>query len=360
MKSRLFEPLTVRSVTLRNRVGVSPMCMYSSDDGMTTDFHLAHLGKFALGGAGLVMTEATAVSPEGRITPRCAGIWSDAHVEGWSRVAAFVRAHGASVGMQIAHAGRKASMAPPHSWEGEPRTLVAAGDGGWTPIAPTGRAFDERHGSPRVMTGEDIARVRADFVRAAERALAAGFEWLELHYAHGYLAHEFLSPLVNDRTDEYGGPYENRVRFAVETARAVRAVWPERLPLAARLSCTDWVDGGWGVEDSVELSRLLKAEGVDLIDCSSGAAVSGVTYPSAPGWQVPLAERVREGAGMLTAAVGEITTPAQAEAVVAEGRADVVMLGREMLRDPFFAFRAWRALGGEGPGPVAEAYSWAV
>ncbi len=356
----LFDPFEIRSVVMRNRIGVSPMCMYSSDDGFASDFHLAHLGKFALGGAGLVMTEATAVSPEGRITPRCAGIWKDEHVEPWARVATFVKQHGATIGMQIAHAGRKASMSPPHSWEGDPRSRVPESRGGWTPIAPTARPFDERHPTPRAMTLDDIERVRGAFARAAERALHAGFELVELHFAHGYLAHEFLSPLVNDRTDDYGGSFENRIRFAIETARAVRGVWPDRLPLAARLSCSDWVEGGWDIEQSVELSRLLRAEGVDLIDCSSGAAVPGVDYPSAPGWQVPFAERIRLEAAIPTAAVGEITGAAQANTIISERRADVVMLGREMLRDPFYAFRAWRELGNAGSGPIADAYSWAV
>jgi 2,4-dienoyl-CoA reductase-like NADH-dependent reductase (Old Yellow Enzyme family) len=356
----LFEPLAVRSVTLRNRIGVSPMCMYSSQDGFATDFHLAHLGKFALGGAGLVMTEATAVSPEGRITPHCAGIWSDAHIEAWARAARFVKEHGAVCGMQIAHAGRKAGMAPPHSWGSGMREAVPIEKGGWTPIAPTEAAFDARHATPRRMERDDIARVCADFGSAAHRALEAGFEWIELHFAHGYLAHEFLSPLVNDRDDEYGGSFENRIRFAVETASAVRRVWPERLPLAARLSCADWVEGGWDIEQSVELSRRLKAEGVDVIDCSSGFAIPGVEYPMSPGWQVPFAEQIRREAGVLTAAVGDITTAGQAAAIVDRGEADIVLVGREMLRDPFFAFRAWREAGGEGPGPIAAAYGWAV
>ncbi len=358
--AELFEPLTVRSITLRNRVGVSPMCMYSSDDGMATDFHLAHLGKFALGGAGLVITEATAVSPDGRITPRCAGIWSDAHIEGWARTARFVKEHGAVCGVQIAHAGRKAGMGPPHSWGEGMREAVPVERGGWTPIAPTDAPFDARHPTPRRMDRADIDRVRGDFVSATRRALDAGFEWIELHYAHGYLAHEFYSPLVNDRDDDYGGSFENRIRFAVETAREVRRVWPERLPLAARLSCSDWVEGGWDIEQSVELARRLKAEGVDVIDCSSGFAAPGVEYPMAPGWQVAFADRIRREAGLLTAAVGDITTPRQAAAIVESGEADIVLLGREMLRDPFFAFRAWRELGGEGAGPVATAYSWAV
>jgi 2,4-dienoyl-CoA reductase-like NADH-dependent reductase (Old Yellow Enzyme family) len=262
--------------------------------------------------------------------------------------------------MQIAHAGRKAGMAPPHSWGPGMREAVPMEQGGWTPIAPTDTPFDARHPKPRRMDLADIDRVRGDFAEAARRALEAGFEWIELHYAHGYLAHEFYSPLVNDRDDDYGGSFENRIRFAVETAREVRKVWPERLPLAARLSCSDWVEGAWDIEQSVELARRLKAEGVDVIDCSSGFAAPGVEYPMAPGWQVPFAEQIRREAGVLTAAVGDITTAEQAAAIVDGGDADIVLIGREMLRDPFFASRAWREVGGEGQKPIAAAYGWAV
>lgn len=357
----LFDPFTLRSVTLRNRVGVSPMCMYSSDEGFATDFHLAHLGSFAMGGAGLVMTEATAVSPEGRITPRCAGIWSDDHVEGWARAVRYAKSHGGALGMQLAHAGRKASMAPPHSWEGQ-RGSVGPDRGGWTPIGPTDQRFDSRHATPRAMTGEDIARVKGAFVDSTKRALDAGFDAIEIHAAHGYLMHQFFSPLTNTRTDPYGGEsFDSRVRLLVETAREVRRVWPERLPLMVRLSCSDWVGGAWDIEQSVEVCRRLRDEGVDLIDCSSGFVAPGIEHPFAPGWQVPFAERIRRGAGVPTAAVGEITTPAQAAAIVGEGQADVVFLGRAMLRDPHFAWRASKEITGRSGGaPLAAQYEYAV
>lgn len=357
----LFEPITLRSVTIRNRVGVSPMCMYSSDDGFATDFHLAHLGSFAMGGAGLVMAEATAVSPEGRITPRCAGIWSDDHVDGWARAVRFAKSHGATVGLQLAHAGRKAGMAPPHSWEG-PRGAVAPARGGWEPIGPTDQRFDERHAQPRAMTGEDIERVKGAFADAAARALAAGFDTVEIHAAHGYLMHQFFSPLSNTRADAYGaGSFDSRVRLLVETAREVRRVWPERLPLLVRLSCSDWVEGAWDIEQSVEVCRRLRDEGVDLIDCSSGFVAPGIEHPFAPGWQVPFAERIRRDSGVPTAAVGEITTPAQAAAIVEEGRADLVFLGRAMLRDPRFAWRAAKEITERGAGaPLAAQYNYAV
>lgn len=356
----LTESLRLRGVTVRNRVGVSPMCMYSSDDGFATDFHLAHLGSFAMGGAGLVMTEATAVLPEGRITPRCAGIWSDAHVEGWARAVRFARSHGAAVGMQLAHAGRKASVAPPHSWEGA-RGPVGSDRGGWVALGPTDARFDERHAPARAMTLEDIARVKGAFVDAAVRAREAGFDAIEIHAAHGYLMHQFFSPLTNTRGDAYGGSFEGRVRLLVETAREVRRAWPEDRALLVRLSCSDWVQGAWDIDQSVEVCRLLKGEGVDLIDCSSGFVVPGVEYPYGPGWQVPFAERVRREARIATAAVGEITTPAQAAAIVSEARADMVFVGRQMLRDPHFANRAAKEMTGRGDGaPLAAQYNYAV
>ena len=338
----LFQPLTVKSVTLRNRIGVSPMCQYSSQDGMANDWHLVHLGARAQGGAALVMAEATAVSPEGRITPGCAGLWSDAHVEPLVRVNRFIREYGAVPGLQLAHAGRKASAAVP--WAGSAH--LAEDAGGWATLAPSALAFgDYLPKIPRAMTLEDIARVRGDFVAAARRSLQSGYEWLEIHSAHGYLSHEFLSPLSNQRTDAYGGSFENRIRFLLETVRGVRAVWPERLPLAVRLSCTDWAPGGWDIEQSVELARRLKAEGVDLIDCSSGGMVPDAKIPVGPGYQVPFAEKIRREAGLLTAAVGLITEPAQADALIREGQADVVLLAREFLRDPNWPLRAAKALG---------------
>jgi len=337
----LFEPLTLRSITLPNRVGVSPMCEYSSDDGFANDWHLVHLGSRAVGGAGLVMTEATAVEARGRISPRDLGLWKDDHVDFLSRIVRFIEARGAVPGVQLAHAGRKASTAVP--WEGGASIPGAAG--GWEPIAPSPIAFSDRTLTPRAMTHEDIAEVVRAFAAATRRALAAGFRVIELHFAHGYLVHEFLSPLSNRREDGYGGPFEQRIRLALEVARTVRAGWPDRLPLLARLSCTDWVDGGWTLEDSVELARRLAAEGVDLVDCSSGGLVPYARIDAVPGYQVPFARRIRAEAGIPTAAVGLISSPAQADAVVRDGDADLVMLARAMLRDPLWALHAAAELG---------------
>jgi 2,4-dienoyl-CoA reductase-like NADH-dependent reductase (Old Yellow Enzyme family) len=338
----LFTPLTIKSVTLRNRIGVSPMCQYSSDDGVATDWHLVHLGARAVGGAGLVIAEATAVSPEGRISPGDAGIWADKHLEPLARINRFVKQHGAVSGIQIAHAGRKASAARP--WEGGGHLTDAAG--GWTPVAPSAVPFGgDLSKVPHALTIAEARGVQADFVAAAKRALAAGYEWLELHGAHGYLGHEFLSPISNHRTDDYGGSFENRIRFLLEMTRAVRVVWPDRLPLAVRISCTDWVEGGWDIEQSVELSRRLKAEGVDLIDCSSGGGVAQAKIPLGPGYQVPFAERIRREAGIATAAVGLITEAKQADEIIQSGQADLVLLAREFLRDPNWPLHAARALG---------------
>jgi 2,4-dienoyl-CoA reductase-like NADH-dependent reductase (Old Yellow Enzyme family) len=355
--AHLFQPLTLKSVTLRNRIGVSPMCQYSSEDGVATDWHLVHLGSRSVGGAGLVVAEATAVSPEGRITPGDAGIWSDKHVEAIAWINRFVKQHGAVPGIQIAHAGRKASAARP--WEGGAH--LADGAGGWPTMAPSALAFGgELPKVPRAMTEADVARVQNEFVLAARRALAAGCECLELHSAHGYLSHEFLSPLTNHRSDRYGGSFDNRVRFLLETTRAVRAAWPDKLPLAVRISCTDWVPGGWDIEQSVELARRLKAEGVDLIDCSSGGNVPDAKIPVGPGYQVPFAERIRKEAAIATAAVGMITMPAQADEIVRQGRADLVLLAREFLRDPYWPMRAARALGHAAavPSPVQYTRAW--
>jgi 2,4-dienoyl-CoA reductase-like NADH-dependent reductase (Old Yellow Enzyme family) len=341
----LFSPLTIKSVTLRNRIGVSPMCQYWTKDGMPTDWQLVHLGSRAIGGAAIVNAEATAVEARGRITPNCAGIWSDAHIEPWARVTRFIKEYGAVPGLQIAHAGRKASASRP--WEGDRQ--LRDDEGGWQPIGPSPIAFggtDNRLWRvPTEMTKADIATVRQSFVAAAQRAHAAGFDWLELHFAHGYLAHSFMSPLSNTRADEYGGSLENRIRFAVETARAVRAVWPEAKPLAARISTTDWVDGGWDVEGSIELSRRLKAEGVDLIDCSSGGGTEKAHYPVGSGWQVPNAERIRREAGVLTSAVGKITDPAQADQIIRTGQSDLVYLATKIMDDPYWPLHAARALG---------------
>jgi 2,4-dienoyl-CoA reductase-like NADH-dependent reductase (Old Yellow Enzyme family) len=337
----LFEPLTLKSVTLRNRIGVSPMCMYSSDDGVANDWHLVHLGARAAGGAGLVIAEASAVSPEGRITPGDAGIWADKHVEPLARINRFVKQHGAVPGIQLAHAGRKASAARP--WEGGAHLADSAG--GWPIVAPSAVAFGEALSKvPRALAIGEIAAIRADFAAAAKRALAAGYEWLELHGAHGYLANQSLSPLSNQRTDSYGGSFDNRIRFVIETVRAVRAVWPERLPLAIRLSCTDWVDGGWTIDDSVELSRRLKGEGIDLVDCSSGGSSGKAKIPVGPGYQVAFAERIRREGGIATAAVGMITQAEQADEIVRSGKADLILMAREFLRDPNWPLHAARTL----------------
>lgn len=337
----LFQPLTIKSVTLRNRIGVSPMCEYSSEDGAATDWHLVHLGSRAVGGAGLVIAEATAVSAEGRISPSDAGIWADKHIEPIARINRFVKSQGAVPGIQIAHAGRKASASRP--WEGDAH--LADDAGGWPVIAPSAIAFgDDLPKIPRAMTETDIAKVQNEFVAAAKRSLAAGVEWLELHFAHGYLAHEFLSPLANQRADKYGGSFENRIRFAVETTRAVRAIWPEKFPLAARLSCTDWVEDGWDIEQSVELSRRLKTEGVDLIDCSSGAIIPNVKISAGAGYQIPFAERIRREADIATAAVGMVTEPTHADEIIRNGRADLVLLAREFLREPYWPLKAARVL----------------
>ena len=351
----LFEPLTLKSVTLRNRIGVSPMCQYSSENGLATEWHLVHLGSRAVGGAGLVIAEATAVSPEGRITPGDAGLWMEKQIEPLARINRFIKQHGAIPGIQLAHAGRKASAAPP--WEGGAH--LADNAGGWQTIAPSALVFGgELTKVPHAMTEADIVSVQNDFVAAARRAVAAGYEWLELHSAHGYLGHEFLSPLTNQRADRYGGSFENRIRFLIETTRAVRAVWPDKLPLTVRLSCTDWVKDGWNLEQSVELSRRLKSEAVDLIDCSSGGLVPDAKIPVAPCYQVPFAERIRREAGIATAAVGFITRPEEADAVVRSGKADLVLLARELLRDPYWPAHAAQVLGRKLRVPPQYARAW--
>jgi len=346
--SVLFTPLQLRDVTFRNRIFVSPMCQYSSRDGLPTDWHLVHLGSRAVGGAGLVMLEATSVNPEGRISPADSGLWSDHHAQELRRITTFVKEQGAVPGVQLAHAGRKASTAEP--WRGG--GPVAPGEGGWRAVAPSPLAFEEGYPVPREMSVADIEAVRADFAAAARRAAAAGFGVVELHMAHGYLLHEFLSPLTNRRSGGYGGSLENRMRLPLEVAAEVRAAWPQHLPLFVRVSATDWVDGGWDLSDTVELARRLKGIGADLVDCSSGGITPGVKIPLGPGYQVPFAAAVRAEAGIATGAVGLITQPAQAEEIVATGKADAVLLAREMLRDPYWAFHAAGALGAEAPWPV--------
>ena len=342
--SHLFSEFRLKDITLRNRIGVSPMCMYSSDDGVANDWHLVHLGSRAVGGAALVICEATAVSPEGRISPQDAGLWNDAQIDPLARINRLIAAHGAVPGIQLGHAGRKASTF--RSWDGNGQ--VPEAEGGWLPVGPGTTAFrPEQECAPHALTHAEITGIVASFRAAAGRALEAGYQWLELHGAHGYLAHQFLSPLSNTRTDEYGGSFENRLRFTLETTRAVRAVWPESLPLTWRISATDWVEGGWTPEDSVALASRLKGEGIDLIDCSSGGNVPHAKIPVAPNYQVFLSERIRREAGIATAAVGLITEAAQADAIIRQEQADLVLLARELLREPYWPLHAAEALGRE-------------
>ena len=345
----LFEPLKLREVTLKNRVIVSPMCQYSSDDGFANDWHFVHLGARAVGGAGLVFTEAAAVTPEGRISPQDLGIWKDEHVEMLARIVKFIDARDAVAGMQLAHSGRKASTQQP--WAGN-RTL-SADEGGFRPIlAPSPLPFRPQDPVPEALDEKGIARIVRAFGDAAERALRAGFRVLEIHSAHGYLLHEFLSPLSNQRNDAYGGPFENRIRALIEVVRSVRRRWPDRLPLFVRVSATDWADGGWEIEQSVELARRLAQEGVDLIDCSSGGLVFGAKVPIGPGYQTPFAERIRREAGVKTGAVGLIRSPEQAEHILSTGQADAVVLARQLLRDPYWPLTAAKVLGVQVPWPV--------
>jgi 2,4-dienoyl-CoA reductase-like NADH-dependent reductase (Old Yellow Enzyme family) len=337
----LFAPLALRGLTLANRIVVSPMCQYSSENGFANDWHLVHLGSRAVGGAALVMAEATAVAPEGRITAADLGIWDDAHVAELARCVRFIRGQGAAAGIQLAHAGRKASTTPP--WEGGRQ--VPPDSGGWRPVAPSAVPFRAGDVAPEALTRDGIAGVVDVFVAAARRADAAGFQALEVHAAHGYLLHEFLSPLSNRRDDDYGGSLENRMRLTLEVVRAVRRAWPGDRPLFVRISATDWADGGWDIEQSVVLARRLAAEGVDLVDCSSGGLVPGVSIPIGPGYQLQFAERIRREAKVMTGAVGLITEPHQANAVVASGQADLVFLARQLLRHPYWPLRAARTLG---------------
>ena len=319
------------------------MCQYSSDDGLLNDWHLVHLVSRAVGGAGLVIVEATGVEARGRITPGDSGLWAEKHVEPLARITRFLKQHGSVPGIQLAHAGRKASAAKP--WEEGGRSLSDA-EGGWETIAPSAVAFgQELSRVPREMTLADIQAVQNAFRDATVRALQAGCEWLEIHSAHGYLLHEFLSPLSNKRTDNYGGSFDNRIRMLLETTRAMRSAWPDRLPFTVRLSCTDWVEGGWTLEESVELCKRLKAEGVDLVDCSSAFNTPDYkVIPFGASFQVPLAERIRHEAKIATAAVGYITEPMQADDIIRNGRADLVLLAREMLREPYWSFKASRSL----------------
>ena len=337
----LFSELRLRDAKLSNRVGVSPMCQYSCVDGFANDWHFAHLAARAVGGAALVFTEAAAVTPEGRISPQDLGVWSEKHFEPLERITRFIDAQGALAGIQLAHAGRKASTHRPWSGQG----AVSESEGGWRPVAPSAVPFAENYATPAELTVEQIQGVQKAYATAAERAYVAGFRVIEIHGAHGYLAHEFLSPLSNRRTDAYGGSFENRTRYLRECVAAVRRVLPDRCPLFVRISATDWTEGGWDIEQSVALARLLKDLGVDVIDVSSGGNVEKAEIPVGPGYQTPFAARIRSEAGIATASVGMITAPVQADHIIRTGQADMVLIARELLRDPYWPLHAARELG---------------
>lgn len=341
MSSKLFEKYEIRGVEFRNRIWVSPMCQYSSEDGMPTDWHLVHLGSRAVGGAGLIIQEATAVSPEGRISPSDAGIWSDAHADAYKKITKFIKDNGAIAGIQLAHAGRKASTAEP--WNGGKK--VEENAGGWETIAPSAIAFADDYPMPREMTKADIEKTTNDFVAAVKRSVEAGFEVIEIHAAHGYLFHEFLSPISNKRTDEYGGSLENRMRFLLDVSKKIRASVSENLPVFVRISATDWMENGWDLEQSIELCKKLKEIGIDLIDVSTGGNVWDAKIPVAPNYQVSFAAEIRKQAGIATGAVGMITEAKQSEEILQNGEADAILIAREFLRDPYFPFAAAKALG---------------
>lgn len=347
--ANLFSPITIKETILKNRIVVSPMCEYSSEDGFASNWHLVHLGSRAVGGAGLIITEAAAVSPEGRISYGDLGIWKDEHIEKLKEINDFIHQQGGKTGIQLAHAGRKASHHKP--WDGNKQILPNEANG-WQTVAPSALAFTEDEMAPIALDNAGIEKVKVDFKAAAARALSAGFDVIEIHAAHGYLINQFLSPLSNIRTDEYGGSFENRIRFLLELVETVHEVWPENKLLFVRISATDWMEGGWTIEDSVALAKVLKTKGVDLIDCSSGGNSATAKYPVQPGYQVKFAEQVKREAEILTGAVGLITEPRQADEIISSGQADVVLLARQLLRDPYFALRAAHELGQDIKWPV--------
>lgn len=347
--TNLFSPLKIKSIEFKNRIVVSPMCEYSSEDGFANDWHLVHLGSRAVGGAGLIITEAIAVSPEGRITPSDLGIYKDEHIEKLKQITDFIHANGAIAGTQLAHAGRKASHQAP--WDGG-KQIKADQKNGWESVGPSAVAFTNGENAPLELDKAGIEKIKADFRAAAGRALKAGFKVIELHGAHGYLLHEFLSPLSNKRTDEYGGSFDNRIRLLIEVVESVKEVWPDDLPLFVRISATDWTEGGWTGDDSVQLAKVLKDKGVDLIDCSTGGNVAAAKIPVGPGYQVPFAEQIRKEADILTGAVGMITEPLQADSIIQMGHADMVIIAREFLRDPYFPLRAAHILNQDVKWPV--------
>ena len=346
--SKLFTPLVIKSVTLKNRLAISPMCQYSAVDGFANDWHLVHLGSRAVGGAGLIIQEATAVAPEGRITPGDLGLYDDAHVEKLETITRFIRQQGSVAGIQLAHAGRKAGMAVP--WNGG--LQLQETEGGWKTVSASQLAFNPGDNAPEALDIVGISRVISDFKIAARRALEAGFQVVEIHAAHGYLIHQFLSPLSNQRTDRYGGSFENRIRLLLEIVYGVKMVWPKNLPLFVRISATDHVEGGWNLQESIQLSEILKTQGVDLIDCSSGGLVPYAKIPFGPGYQVPFSAAIKKEAGILTGAVGLITTVEQSEAILQNNEADLILYARESLREPYFALKAAAALGENIDWPI--------
>lgn len=346
--SKLFSPLVIKDIEFKNRIVISPMCQYSAVDGFANDWHLVHLGSRAVGGAALIIQEATAVSAEGRITPSDLGIFKDEHVEKLLSITQFIHHQGAIAGIQLAHAGRKASCPAP--WDGGKQ--LNEEEGGWTTVAPSAIPFNPDDSVPHALDSDGLRKVISDFRIAAKRSLQAGYKVLELHAAHGYLIHQFLSPLSNHRTDNYGGVFENRIRLLLEIVKGVQTVWPKTLPLFVRISATDWAEGGWNIDDSVKLSSILKTEGVDLIDCSSGGLVPHAKIPWRPGYQVTFAERIKKEAGILTSAVGLITEVEQAEHILKKGEADLILLGRQSLREPYFALQAANQLGEDITWPV--------
>jgi len=339
--SKLFSSLTIKDITFKNRIAISPMCMYSADNGFANDWHLVHLGSRAVGGAGLVIQEATAVSPEGRITPGDLGLYRKEHTKMLEKIASFIHQQGAVPGIQLAHAGRKASCARP--WDGGKQ--IKKNQGGWTTVGPSALPFSPEDDAPRALDEEGIQKVISDFRTAAVRAKEAGYQLIEIHAAHGYLVHQFLSPLSNHRTDSYGGRFENRIRLLLEIVKEVQAVWPRNLPLFVRISATDWAEGGWNVDEAVKLASILKQNGVDLIDSSSGGLVPHAKIPFGPGYQVPFAERIKNETGILTGAVGLISDVRQAEEILQKGQADLILIARESLRDPYFPLNAAKLLG---------------
>lgn len=351
---QLFDPLTQRGVTFRNRIAVSPMCQYSSEDGFANDWHLVHLVSRAVGGAGMVMTEATAIEPEGRISPQDLGIWQDAHIEKLAQIVELIHRNGSISAIQLAHAGRKASTVPP--WDGG--TVLMEDQGGWLPVAPSAIPFQPENRVPKALTIEEIQALTEAFVKATRRALEVGFKVIEIHAAHGYLLHEFLSPISNHRDDQYGGSFENRIRFLLEVVQAARSIMPDEISLWVRISATDWIDDGWTIEQSVALSDKLKSFGVDLIDCSSGAIAPGEKIPSGAGYQTVFADRIRREAGIATGAVGMITSPQQADHIIRTGQADIILIAREMLRDPYWSLRAAKQLRQSVPAPIQYDRAW--